>query len=90
MSFPSKGMMAWYRNSIKDVANFMDKTHGIGNYRLYNLCSERGYDYEKFHNQVEEWPIGDHNVPTVKQMVDFVAAICYIYTYIHIYIYIHI
>ena len=75
MSFPSKGMMAWYRNNIKDVANFMDKTHGIGNYKLYNLCSERGYDYQKFHNQVEEWPIGDHNVPTVKQMVDFVAAV---------------
>ena len=68
-------MMAWYRNNIEDVANFMDKTHGIGNYKLYNLCSERGYDYQKFHNQVEEWPIGDHNVPTVKQMVDFVAAV---------------
>ena len=75
MSFPSKGMMAWYRNHIKDVAKFLDKTHGIGHYRVYNLCSERTYDNEKFHNQVAQWPIGDHNVPTVKQMVDFVSEV---------------
>ena len=75
MSFPSKGMMAWYRNNINDVANFLDKTHGIGRYKVYNLCSERTYDNEKFHNQVVQWPIGDHNVPTVKQMVDFVSEV---------------
>ena len=27
MSFPSSGIMAWYRNSIKDVAYFLDKHH---------------------------------------------------------------
>ena len=75
MSFPSRGMMAWYRNHIKDVAKFLDETHGIGRYKVYNLCSERTYDNEKFHNHVVHYPVLDHNVPTVKQMVDFVSEV---------------
>ena len=83
MSFPSKGLMAWYRNHIQDVANFLDETHG-GHYKVYNLCSERTYDNKKFHNNVVHWPIGDHNVPTVKQMVDFVTEVSFSYYYLNI------
>ena len=74
MSFPSRGCMAWYRNSIDDVASFFNTKHP-NQYRLYNLCMEREYDYKKFHNQVSWWPILDHNVPTVNQMVDFVSEV---------------
>ena len=79
-SFPSEGMMAWYRNKISDVAKFLDERHGVekfGEHRywVYNLCSEMSYDEEKFHNRVKTIPIPDHNVPTVKQMIDFVSEV---------------
>ncbi len=34
MSFPSSGVMAWYRNSIRDVSAFLDKHHK-GHYRYH-------------------------------------------------------
>ena len=37
MSFPSSGSEALYRNSIRDVGEFLDKNH-FGHYRVYNLC----------------------------------------------------
>ena len=79
-SFPSEGMMAYYRNKISDVAKFLDERHGVekfGEHRywVYNLCSEMSYDEEKFHNRVKTIPIPDHNVPTVKQMIDFVSEV---------------
>ena len=37
MSFPSSGSEALYRNSIRDVGEFLDKKH-FGHYRVYNLC----------------------------------------------------
>ena len=39
MSFPSSGSEALYRNSIRDVGEFLDKKH-FGHYRVYNLCCE--------------------------------------------------
>ncbi len=39
MSFPSSGSEALYRNSIRDVGEFLDKKH-YGHYRVYNLCCE--------------------------------------------------
>ena len=77
MSFPSEGCRAWYRNNIKDVAKFLDEKHGADRYRVYNLCSEITYDEEKFHNQVKRVLIPDHNVPTLKQMIDFVYEVTY-------------
>ena len=43
MSFPSRGILSWYRNSIKEVAAFLNEKYG-DNYKVYNLCSERVYD----------------------------------------------
>ncbi len=37
MSFPSSGVMAWYRNSIRDVSAFLDKHHK-GHYRYTQRC----------------------------------------------------
>ena len=80
-SFPSEGFRAFYRNNISDVARYLDEKHGfkkydgVHRYWVYNLCSEITYDEEQFHNQVRRVCIPDHNVPTVKQMIDFVSEV---------------
>jgi len=63
--------MAIYRNNIKDVASFLDKSHGPDCYKVYNLCSERHYDTTFFHGRVARFPIDDHNVPSLQQIADF-------------------
>eukprot|EP00095_Tigriopus_kingsejongensis_P001029 maker-scaffold587_size153100-snap-gene-0.27 protein:Tk01029 transcript:maker-scaffold587_size153100-snap-gene-0.27-mRNA-1 annotation:"voltage-sensor containing phosphatase" len=74
MSFPSSGIMSWYRNPIREVSAFLNKHHG-SKYRVYNLCNERTYNDTWFHNRVYRWPIDDHNVPTINEMVDFVEEV---------------
>jgi hypothetical protein len=32
--------------------------------QVYNLCSERSYDAEKFHNRAVRYPFDDHNCPS--------------------------
>lgn len=49
MGFPSEGVEAVYRNSMKDVQNFFKKKHA-GFYKIYNLCSERSYQDRSFEN----------------------------------------
>ncbi|XP_071446337.1 phosphatidylinositol 3,4,5-trisphosphate 3-phosphatase TPTE2-like [Hetaerina americana] len=70
MSFPSSGFMSMYRNPIKEVARFLDTKHE-NHYKVYNLCSEREYDVAFFHGRVERYSIDDHNVPTLRQMLEF-------------------
>ena len=72
MSFPSKGMMAMYRNPVQEVARFFNTKHR-GHYRIYNLCSERDYDETLFFNNVERVFIDDHNVPKLREMLEFTA-----------------
>ena len=69
-SFPSSGLWSLYRNPIEKVAAFLDTKHK-DRYKIYNLCSEKTYQTEFFHNRVERVMIDDHNVPSVKQMVEF-------------------
>uniref|UniRef100_A0A8B9LT88 Transmembrane phosphatase with tensin homology n=1 Tax=Astyanax mexicanus TaxID=7994 RepID=A0A8B9LT88_ASTMX len=61
MSFPSSGKQALYRNPIKEVARFLDTKHP-DHYRVYNLCSQKGYDPLLFHYRVQRVMIDDHNV----------------------------
>lgn len=74
MSFPSKGMMSMYRNPVEEVARFFNTKHK-DHYRIYNLCSERDYDETLFHNRVERVFIDDHNVPRLREMVDFCSNV---------------
>nr|XP_020643674.1 phosphatidylinositol 3,4,5-trisphosphate 3-phosphatase TPTE2-like isoform X1 [Pogona vitticeps]XP_020643675.1 phosphatidylinositol 3,4,5-trisphosphate 3-phosphatase TPTE2-like isoform X1 [Pogona vitticeps] len=74
MSFPSSGQQAFYRNPIKEVAKFLDTKHG-DHYKVYNLCSEQGYDPMFFHYRVERIFIDDHNVPTLEEMLKFTASV---------------
>ncbi|KAJ3588675.1 hypothetical protein NHX12_009529 [Muraenolepis orangiensis] len=74
MSFPSSGKQSFYRNPIREVARFLDTKHE-DHYRVYNLCSEKGYDPKFFHYRVERVFIDDHNVPSLEDMLKYTANV---------------
>ncbi|XP_069495518.1 phosphatidylinositol 3,4,5-trisphosphate 3-phosphatase TPTE2-like isoform X2 [Ambystoma mexicanum] len=74
MSFPSAGKQSFYRNPIQEVARFLDTKHK-DHYKIYNLCSEKGYDPKYFHYRVERIFIDDHNVPSLADMLKFTASV---------------
>ncbi|XP_077168431.1 phosphatidylinositol 3,4,5-trisphosphate 3-phosphatase TPTE2-like isoform X2 [Paroedura picta] len=74
MSFPSSGQQSFYRNPIMEVVRFLDTKHE-DHYKVYNLCSEQGYDPLYFHYRVERLFIDDHNVPTLEEMLNFTASV---------------
>uniref|UniRef100_A0A8C9EU60 Phosphatidylinositol-3,4,5-trisphosphate 3-phosphatase n=1 Tax=Pavo cristatus TaxID=9049 RepID=A0A8C9EU60_PAVCR len=74
MSFPSSGKQSFYRNPIEEVARFLDTKHA-DHYKVYNLCSEKGYDPKYFHYRVERIFIDDHNVPALQDMLKFTASV---------------
>ncbi|KAL8172973.1 UNVERIFIED_CONTAM: hypothetical protein K2H54_036041 [Gekko kuhli] len=74
MSFPSSGQQSFYRNPIMEVVRFLDTKHE-DHYKVYNLCSEQGYDPLYFHYRVERLFIDDHNVPTLGEMLKFTASV---------------
>ncbi|XP_071786507.1 phosphatidylinositol 3,4,5-trisphosphate 3-phosphatase TPTE2-like [Asterias amurensis] len=71
-SFPSSGRQALYRNPIEEVGRFLDTKHK-DHYKVYNLCIERHYDESIFHHSVGRVLIFDHNVPKLKDIVEFCA-----------------
>ncbi|XP_038617488.1 phosphatidylinositol 3,4,5-trisphosphate 3-phosphatase TPTE2-like isoform X1 [Tachyglossus aculeatus] len=74
MSFPSSGKQSFYRNPIGEVVRFLDTKHG-NHYKVYNLCSEKGYDPKYFHHRVERIFIDDHNVPSLNEILKFTASV---------------
>ncbi|XP_059502920.1 putative tyrosine-protein phosphatase TPTE isoform X4 [Stegostoma tigrinum] len=74
MSFPSSGKQSLYRNPIEEVARFFDTKHK-DHYKVYNLCSEKGYNPRFFHYRVERVFIDDHNVPALEDMLKFTANV---------------
>ncbi|XP_078473139.1 phosphatidylinositol 3,4,5-trisphosphate 3-phosphatase TPTE2-like isoform X1 [Lampetra planeri] len=74
MSFPSSGTQSMYRNPIKEVQRFLNSKH-MDHYKVYNLCSEKGYDAKYFHYRVDRVFIDDHNVPSLADMVRFTASV---------------
>ncbi|PIO26979.1 hypothetical protein AB205_0067090, partial [Aquarana catesbeiana] len=59
---------------LKEVARFLDSKHK-DHYKVYNLCSEKGYDPKYFHYRVERVFIDDHNVPALADMIKFTASV---------------
>ena len=81
------------RNPIEKVAAFLETKHkdrfgkvskcisyssSFPRYKMFNLCSEKTYDTSFFHGRVERVLIDDHNVPTLKQMLEFADTVCVI------------
>ena len=68
MGFPSEGKEAKYRNPMAQVQSFFKQFHA-GHYKVYNLCSEREYEEDKF-EKVKAIPFHDHNPPSVHALAD--------------------
>merc|ERR1711976_707295 len=64
MGFPSEGREALYRNSYDEVLRFF-KCYHDRHYKVYNLCSERGYSDQHFNGNFERFPFDDHNPPPI-------------------------
>lgn len=70
MGYPSENIESIYRNPLEEVKSLLEEKHK-DHYKIYNLCSERSYDIQKFHSRVSVYPFDDHNPPEFGQMRPF-------------------
>ena len=74
MGFPSSGLEAQYRNPLTQVQRFFELYSRVGDYCVYNLCSERDYASTDVFSQIEatvRWD--DHNPPPLALIEPFCA-----------------
>ncbi|PNG99774.1 Phosphatidylinositol 3,4,5-trisphosphate 3-phosphatase TPTE2, partial [Tetrabaena socialis] len=58
MGFPCDGLSSLYRNPAAKVVRLLEERHP-GQYKVYNLCVERGYDDAVFGGRVVRLPMYD-------------------------------
>ena len=68
MSFPASGFEMMYRNSISDVARFLDDKHPR-HHKIFNL-SNRDYNPEKFRGEYAAYEWEDHHSPPIEMMFE--------------------
>ncbi|XP_053697720.1 uncharacterized protein LOC128744612 isoform X1 [Sabethes cyaneus] len=69
MGYPAEQLESLYRNKIEDVQKMLEKNHA-GCYKIYNLCSERNYNHERF-PCYSGYPFKDHNPPDIELINSF-------------------
>lgn len=74
MGFPSSSIEGIYRNPMEQVKEFFERYHK-GNYKIYNLCSERRYDNAHFNHQCAYWPFDDHNPCPLAMIAPFCNSV---------------
>ena len=77
MGFPGIGCESFYRNSLEEIKNFLDKYHQ--EYKIYNLCIEKDRIYPKnyfINKKVGLFPFNDHAPCPIKLILDFCIDIC--------------
>eukprot|EP01114_Cavostelium_apophysatum_P012428 TRINITY_DN2776_c0_g1_i1.p1 TRINITY_DN2776_c0_g1~~TRINITY_DN2776_c0_g1_i1.p1 ORF type:complete len:738 (+),score=207.67 TRINITY_DN2776_c0_g1_i1:213-2216(+) len=72
MGFPSSGIESLWRNSIGEVCNFLKKYHG-DHFMIWNL-SGRSYNYERFNNQILDFPFPDHHSPPLEMLFKIILS----------------
>ncbi|ETI33840.1 hypothetical protein F441_19354 [Phytophthora nicotianae CJ01A1] len=72
MGYPAVGVELLFRNPRSEVQQFLEERHG-GDYFVYNFCDgpNRSYPPSIFDGRVKNYPIEDHNVPTLQMMMAF-------------------
>ena len=78
MGYPATGCESFYRNSFKDVKQFLNEEHG-DKFKVYNLCMEKSRIYKKtaFGGPgVSLFPFQDHQSCPVKLMLEFCIDVC--------------
>ena len=78
MGYPATGCESFYRNSFKDVKQFLNEEHG-DKYKVYNLCMENNRIYKKSAfggASVSLFPFQDHQSCPVKLMLEFCIDVC--------------
>lgn len=87
MGFPSTGCEIFYRNSMLDIAAFVNKYYSKDGAKIYNLCMEKDRIYDRFcfnkinYSKENQYPVGlfpfrDHNPPSIKVILEFCVDIC--------------
>lgn len=72
MAIPATSLESMFRNSMADVAKFMEQRHA-GHYAIFNL-TESAYDSKLFVGPVRHMGWLDHNAPPLLKLIEVVTA----------------